>query len=127
MAVSSQGITLSTGTLVGEITAISFSGVSVAEIDVTSISDTVKKYVTGTLDGGTVEITANFTTAPTMPSQGAESPSSFIITLPTGSPQLTLPFSAFVVGMSIDASVDQQIVVKYTLRISNSVLGTANA
>jgi len=126
MALSSQGISLTTGTLVGEITAISFSGVSVAEIDVTSISDTVKKYVTGTLDGGTVEITANFTAAPTMPSQGAESPSSFIITLPT-SPAITLPFYAFVVGMSIDASVDQQVVVKYTLRISNSVLGTANA
>jgi hypothetical protein len=126
MAVSSQGITLSTGTLVGEITAISFSGVSVAEIDVTSISDTVKKYVTGTLDGGTVEITANFTTAPTMPSQGAETPSSFGITIPTTTPTV-LSITAFVVGMSIDASVDQQVVVKYTLRISNSVLGTTNA
>ena len=126
MAVSSQGISLSTGTLVGEITAISFSGVSVAEIDVTTISDTVKKYVTGTLDGGTVEITANFTAAPTMPSHGAETPSSFGITIPTTTPTV-LSFSAFVVGMSIDASVDQQVVVKYTLRISNSVLGTTNA
>jgi hypothetical protein len=124
MALSSQATTFSGGGLVGEVTAISVSGVSVAEIDVTALSDTVKKYVTGTLDGGTVEITANFTAAPTMPAQGSETPVQFTIGW-AGSVSQT--FYAFIVGMSIDASVDQQIVVKYTLRVSHQIMGVGTA
>jgi hypothetical protein len=124
MALSSQGTLFTTGGVVGEVTAISVSGVSVAEIDVTALADTVKKYVTGTLDGGTVEITANFTAAPTMPQHGAETPSQFTITW-GGSVAQT--FYAFIVGMSIDASVDQQVVVKYTLRVSHQIMGVGSA
>jgi len=124
MAISSQATTFSGGGVAGEVTAISVSGVSVAEIDVTALSDTVKKYVTGTLDGGTVEITANFTTAPTMPAHGSETPVQFTIGW-GGSVSQT--FYAFVVGMSIDASVDQQVVVKYTLRVSHQIMGVGTA
>ena len=120
----------------GSITAISISGISTSEIDVTALSDTNKTYVMGHLDGGTVEVTVNLqsdTSGPlvSMPVAGDATPTAFVLKFGTGTQSAQVPqfsFSAFIQNVSVEANVDSQITATYTLRISGSVtLGTATA
>jgi hypothetical protein len=55
-----QKTVISTLTDVGDITAISISGITRTEIDVTALADTAKKYLMGTTDAGTIEIQFNY-------------------------------------------------------------------
>jgi hypothetical protein len=128
MAISSFSTSFTTGAgeIIGEITAISFSGISAAEIDVTKLSDTAKTYVLGTVDGGTVEISCNTTNATiALPTSGDATPSSFAIRFgPAGTITLPAPvatFTAYISSVSIDASVDQQVTTTYTLRITGAI------
>jgi hypothetical protein len=109
--------------IVGEVTAISFSGISTAEIDVTKLNDTAKAYVLGTLDGGTVEVSCNaINSAITVPTSGDAVPENFIIRFGgnvAGNPKVT--FTGYLQSVSIDASVDQQVTVTYSVRISGAV------
>jgi hypothetical protein len=109
--------------IIGEVTAISFSGIGAAEIDVTKLSDTTKTYVLGTTDGGTVEVSCNTTNAaPTLPTSGNASPHNFIIAFggtAAGLPRAT--FTAYVSGTSFEASVDQQVTTTYTLRLTGPI------
>jgi hypothetical protein len=113
--------------LIGEVTAISFSGIGAAEIDVTQLSDTTKKYVLGTADGGTVEVSCNMTNAvPTLPTSGDAVPENFILAFggtTAGLPRAT--FTAYIAGVSFEASVDQQVTTTYTLRLTGAItMGT---
>lgn len=124
MAISSYSSTFTTGggTIIGEIQSISFSGVSAAEIDVTNLTSTAKAYVLGTMDGGTVDITC-FTTnaAPTLPTSGATSPTSFVVRFGAAANGVNVTFSAFVVSTALEASVDGAVQTTYSLRISGAV------
>jgi hypothetical protein len=136
-AISSVGTSFTTGTsdIKGSITAISISGISTSEIDVTALSDTNKTYVMGHLDGGTVEVTVNLESAAagplvSMPVAGDASPTNFVLKFGTGAASALVPtftFSAFIQNVSVEANVDSQITATYTLRISGTVtLGTAS-
>ena len=109
--------------IVGEVTAISFSGISAAEIDVTKLSDTTKTYVLGTLDGGTVEVSCNaINQAITVPTSGDAAPENFIIRFGgnvAGNPKVT--FTGYIQNVSIDAAVDQQVTVTYTIRLTGAI------
>lgn len=126
MAISAFNTTFSVGSgdIVGEVTSISFSGVSAAEIDVTQLSDTAKKYVMGTMDGGTVEVTC-FTTAaaPVLPTSGDTSPTAFVLRFGATGP--TVGFSGYVQNTALEAAVDGAVQTTYTLRITGSVTVTA--
>jgi hypothetical protein len=116
--------------MIGEVTAISFSGIGAAEIDVTQLSNTTKSYVLGTTDGGTVEVTCNMTNAaPTLPVSGNASPHNFLLRFGgnvVGYP--TASFTAYVAGASFEASVDQQVTTTYTLRLTGPItMGTVPA
>jgi hypothetical protein len=131
-AISSVNSKFTTGAteIKGSITAISFSGLSTAEIDVTDITSTNKTYVMGTLDGGTVEVTVNVDTlaatgAPvSTPTAGDNVPTSFVLRLGGGAASLEVPtfsFSAYIQSVSVEAAVDQQVTATYTLRITGGV------
>lgn len=129
MAFSAYGSSFTTGqgTIIGEITAISFGGVTASQIDVTSLTDTDKKYVMGFADGGTITVTC-FTTlvAPTLPTSGNASPVTFAITF--GSAGLGRPianFAAYVQSTVVEATVDAAVTTTYTLRITGAVTFTA--
>ena len=125
MAISAYSTTFTAGTdFVGEVTSISFSGISAAEIDVTQLSDTAKKYVLGTMDGGTVEVTAFTTaTAPTLPTSGDATPTSF--TLRFGASGPTVGFTGYVSNTAFEAAVDGAVTTTYTCRITGA--GTVTA
>lgn len=137
-AISSVGTSFTTGTseIKGSITAISISGISTSEIDVTALSDTNKSYVMGHLDGGTVEVTVNLETGASgaslvsMPVAGDGTPTAFVLKFGTGTASALVPtfsFSAYIQNVSVEANVDSQITATYTLRISGTVtLGTAS-
>lgn len=125
MALSSVGSTLTylvsaTATpLVGELTAISFSGVSCAEVDTSNLSSSVKSFVLGTLDGGTVTATCNFTAAPDAPVAGDKVVSAFTVTL--GASGVVVTFSGYVSGFTIETGIDAVITVTYTIQVTGAV------
>jgi hypothetical protein len=121
MAISAYSTTFTTGPdIIGEVTNISFSGISAAEIDVTNLSSSAKAYVLGTMDGGTVEVTC-FTTAaaPTLPTSGDSSASSFVLRFGASGPTVT--FNGYVQNTAFEAAVDGAVTTTYTIRITGSV------
>jgi hypothetical protein len=121
-------LTPTTQPVKGEIQTISFSGISAAEIDVTNLSSSAKAYVLGTMDGGTVEVTAFMSTGanlqPTLPTSGASTPTDMKVIFGNadgGNDGVTLAFSAYVQNTAMEASVDGAVQVTYTLRISGAV------
>jgi len=119
MAISAYNTTFlnGAGEIIGEITSISFSGVSATEIDVTSLTSTAKAYVLGTQDGGTVEV-ACFTTnsAPTLPASGDTTPTSFQVRFGQSGP--TFAFQGYIVSTALEASVDGAVQTTYSIRIT---------
>ena len=133
-AISSVGSQFTTGTVKGTITAISLSGISTAEIDVTALSSSSKEYVMGTIDAGTIEVTVNVDTlaaagaAVDLPTAGDNVPTNFVLRLGTPAASLLVPtftFSAYIQSVSIEAAVDQQVTATYTLRITGAITTTA--
>jgi hypothetical protein len=113
-----------TNTVSGIITAMSLSGVSCAEIDVTSLASTTKSYVLGTRDGGTIDITVNVDqgSSPDMPTAGDAIPTLFKLRFgPNGGGGPQFEFNAYIQSVSVEASVDQQVIANYTLRLTGSI------
>lgn len=122
MAISAYSTQFTTGSgdIIGEVTSISFSGISAAEIDVTYLASTAKQYVLGTMDGGTVEIQCfTTTTAPTLPVSGDGTPTPFVLRFGAAGPSVT--FSGYVQNVAFEAGVDGAVTHTYTLRITGSV------
>ena len=122
--ISSTGTTLTgAGQVVGEITAISFSGVSATEIDVSNLASYDKTFILGTADGGTVEITVNaIGTEPSVLTVGSATPTVFAVRFGGAGAGFTATFSAFIQGVKAEAGVDQVVKTTYTLQISSLVV-----
>jgi len=122
MAISSYGTLFSTGSVAGEITNISFGGVTASAIDVTKLVDADKSYICGFADGGTVTVTCYCSATPTTIAKNTATTTSFMISLGGAtSTYPTVSFSAYVQAVSFEAAVDAAVMVTYTLRISGAV------
>ena len=121
MAISAYSTSFTTGAdIIGEVTSISLSGVSTAEIDVTQLSDTAKTYVMGTMDGGTVEVTCfTPTAAPTLPVSGDATPSSYVLRFGAAGPTVTM--TGYIQNTALEAAVDGAVQTTYTIRLTGSV------
>ena len=122
--ISSTGTTFITGVgdIIGEVTAISFSGVSATEIETTNLSSSDKSYILGTCDGGTVEVTVNATsTVPSVLVAGDVSPTAFSIRFGGVANNYTATFSAYIQSIKSELGVDQVVKNTYTLQISSLV------
>lgn len=103
---------------IGTLTAVSLDGISVAEIDVTSLQDTARQYINGTIEHGTLSIEYIAATG-----------KNFLTYLPTGSnPSMYLKIEFGSVGQvfyvlavaqtfTMDAAVDDAIRGTITFRI----------
>jgi phage head maturation protease len=122
--ISSTGTTLTgAGTVIGEITAISFAGVSATEIDVSNLASYDKTFILGTVDGGTVEITVNaIGTAPSVLNAGSATPTVWAIRFGGVGVGYSVGFSAYIQGVKAEAGVDQVVKTTYTLQISSLVV-----
>jgi len=122
-AFSSVGTAFSVGSVVGTITAISFSGFTAAEIDVTSITSTSKEFVLGTLDGGTCEVSCMMerSAAFNMPTAGNTTPTSFTVRFGAAGGGPTVTFTGYIQNTSVEASTDEAVTVTYSIRMTGSV------
>ena len=111
----------------GHVTAVNLSGINTAEIDVTGLVDTSKSYVMGVLDGGTIEVTCNVdnaNAAVTLPTSGDTTTDAYTLTFGTPAVGNAVPrfsFNAYIQNTSVEAGVDAQVTVTYTLRISGAI------
>jgi len=132
-ALVSQGMTIAMGdaaspevwSTISEVTSIGGPDGSASEIDTTDLNSTAKEFRLGLLDNGSVSISLNFIPANvqhallrTLSISGAIS--NFRMTF-TDSPQTTWTFTAFVMGLPIENSVDAVTTASITLRISGSI------
>ncbi len=130
--ISSVGTTFigGVGEIIGEVTAISFSGVSATEIDVSNLASYDKTFILGTLDGGTVEVTVNAINAiPSTITAGDASPTAFTIRFGGAGSAVgyMVNFSAFVQSIKAELGVDQVVKNTYTLQISSAVTTSVSA
>lgn len=116
------------GFLPGDITQISFSGFSAAEIDVTQLTSAGKSYIMGTNDPGTVTVTTmvNAATAnkPPVPVSNGAAVSYTVYFGGSGTTGLKFLFSAFLTGTALEAAVDGAVMATYTLQITGAVTVT---
>lgn len=127
-AFSAVGTAFTTGSVVGTITSLSFSGFEATEIDITGIADTSKAFVLGTLDGGTCEVSCLMerSVAFSMPTAGSTTPTSFAIRFGAAGGGPVVTFTAYIQNTSVEASTDEACTVTYTLRLTGSITITAN-
>lgn len=132
-ALDSQGMLIQVGTsaspiiwsTVTEVSDISGPGGQAAEVDVTDLSSTAKEFRMGLQDEGQISLSMFW-----IPSQATHSTlrtaranqtlTNFQIIF-TDSPQTIWRFTAFVLGLEINNSVDAATTATVTLRVSGSV------
>jgi len=124
-SISSYKSRFTTGTIAGTVTNIGISP-SVAEIDVTGLSDTEKQFVTGTFDGGTVDVSCNvdLSTAVVQPTSGNSTTTSFVVQFGSGAATIFVPtwgFSGYIVKTTVNAEIDKQVTVNYSIQISGAI------
>jgi hypothetical protein len=123
---------------IGDVTGISISGISRAEIDVTALADTSKKYLMGTIDSGTIEVQLNYDDDDTVGANALQPGGANGTTVETASVawKIVVPcgyngsgtaqtqpitFNAFQQAFSVEAAVDSQLTASLTLRIDGAV------
>lgn len=123
MAMSAFGTIFSTGTLVGEITGITFGGITVSPIDVSVLTSAEKLYIAGFADGGT--ITVSMMAAAAAPSAlASNTTTSVAYVIQFGGAGVTKPtvgFNAFIQSLTFEAQVDGVVMSTLTLRIDGAV------
>lgn len=127
--ISSVGTTFTTGAgeIIGEVTAISFSGVTATEIETSNLASYDKTFILGTTDGGTVEVTVNaIGTVPSAIVAGNPLPTAFAVRFGVTGAGYVATFSAFVQSVKSELGVDQVVKNTYTLQISSAVTTTSS-
>lgn len=113
------------GTAVGEVTNISVGGSSLAEIDITSLTDSNKTFLMGALDAGTLTIDffapANWSGFDTnlMPASGDATATAFVITFAGGS--LDASFNGIATNLSISAEQDGAVTASATIKLTSQI------
>lgn len=131
--VGSGGATFTT---FGEVKSISLDGISIAEIDTSSISSTVKSFVGGTKDSGTISLSiyAPAYTAAVLgeaANQGALNPYTYAnganyrnfkiqFGPNTGAGGFELTFGGYVTSFNVSASVDGSIDADISIRVTGA-------
>jgi hypothetical protein len=133
--IKSQGCTIAKGnaaspevfTTIAEVNTISGPTSDNPEIDVTSLGDTAKAFISGLVDNGEVSLNLGFD--PTAATQqalftdqaaGSTNEANYRLTF-TDSPQSTFTFSAWVRNVSVNASVDSAVTLDATLRVTSAL------
>jgi len=123
--------------VLGEVKSISLDGISIAEIDTSPLSASVKTFIGGTKDSGTVSVSlfAPSYSAGLVGANGALNPSSyangqasrkFAIQFgpDTGTGGFLLSFSGYVTSFNVAAAVDGAVEADITVRITGAIVGT---
>ena len=109
---------------VGEVTNISVGGSSLAEIDITSLTDNAKSYIMGALDAGTltVDFFAPANWADLDIPQPQAGGSAVPIAISFGGGALDASFDALTTNLSISADQDSAVTVSATLKLQSEII-----
>jgi|TARA_R100000501_G_C2590792_1_gene90863 hypothetical protein len=129
MAITANGTTFSFGgTAIGDVLSISGPSVSVATIDTTSIGDTFRSFLGGTIDSGEVSLeimydpgsTAGTALETEWESTASSAPAAAecIITFSDSS---TYTFQGILTGFEASAAIDDKVTANCTFKVSGSV------
>jgi len=125
-ALSSYNTTITANAnTVGEVTNISVGGSSLAEIDVTSLTDANKTFLMGALEAGTMTIDflapANFSgfDSNLMPTSGDSVATAFVIAFSGGS--LDASFNGIATNLSISADQDGAVTASATIKLTSQI------
>jgi len=125
-ALSSYNTTITANSFaVGEVTNISVGGSSLAEIDVTSLTDENKTFLMGALEAGTMTIDflapANFSgfDSNLMPTSGDSVATAFVILFSGGS--LEASFNGIATNLSISADQDGAVTASATIKLTSQI------
>lgn len=127
MAWTSQGTRLWFGTIslassqIGDIKALSISGITRSELVRSGLADTTKQYLGGVVDYGTIELQMNY--APAMsglrPQASEVAAQPYWIEMPTGPGESQAwSFTAWKQSMTIEAAIDGALSGTLTLKLS---------
>ena len=109
---------------IGEVTSLSFDGVAQSSLEVTSISDAVKRYKAGILDPGSISIELNldYDDAQQVAIATASSDRalrSYLITFGAASTGgMTISGVGVVTGFSVKAATDTVLTVSFSIKCS---------
>ena len=123
-SMSTYGTFFSNGTIVGEISSISFGGVSATAIDVSILSSTASQYAAGYADGGTVTITMMVFPATQQQIQANDTVGAGSYAIKLGGAVVGKPsigFNAYIQGLTFEAQPDGVLMATLTLRIDGVV------
>jgi hypothetical protein len=131
---SSAGSGGTVNTDLAEVKSISLDGISIAEIDTAALSATVKSFIGGTKDSGTISVTlfAPSYTVGLLGSTGAFNPSSYAngqdfrkFAIRFGPNTTTggfeIQFSGYVTSFNVSAAVDGAVEADLTVRITGAI------
>ena len=116
---------------IGEVTSLSFDGVAQSSLEVTSITDAVKKYKAGILDPGSISIELNLDYDDTQQVVLATASSdralrSYLISFGAASTGgMTVSGVGVVTGFSVKAATDAVLTVSFTIKCSAAYTLTA--
>jgi hypothetical protein len=124
------GVYTSPSVALGEVTSISFDGVAQSTIEVTQLTDAVKKYAAGLLDPGSISMEVNldqddatqtllFTAATDRVLR------SYLISFGTAGGGMTVHGVGIVTGFSVKAGLDAVLSASFTIKCSAAYTITA--
>ena len=133
---STAGSAGTVNTTVGEVKSISVDGISIAEIDTSALASSVKSFIGGTKDSGTISVSLfapSYTAAllGTGASPGALNPSTYAngadlrkFAIQFGPNTTTggfeLAFSGYVTSFNVSAAVDGAVEADLTVRVTGA-------
>lgn len=120
-------------TYASDIRSISVDGISLAEIDVSSISSSIKSFIGGTKDSGTVSLSLYapaYTASVLGSASGALNPSTyangadyrnFQIQFGPGADYFEVNFAGYVTSLDVSAAVDGAVEASISIRLADSI------
>jgi len=122
LGVATSGAYVSPTVALGEVTSISFDGVAQSTIEVTQLTDAVKKYAAGLLDPGSISLEVNLdqddaTQALLFAASTDRTLRSYLISFGVASTGgMTVSGLGIVTGFSVKAGLDAVLTASFTIK-----------
>ena len=121
LGVATSGAYVAPTVALGEVTSISFDGVAQSTIEITQLSDAVKKFTAGLLDPGSISLEVNLdqddaTQALLFAASTDRTLRSYLISFGASGGGMTVSGLGIVTGFSVKAGLDAVLTASFTIK-----------
>ena len=132
LGVATSGAYVAPTVALGEVTSISFDGVAQSTIEITQLSDAVKKFTAGLLDPGSISLEVNLdqddaTQALLFAASTDRTLRSYLISFGASGGGMTVSGLGIVTGFSVKAGLDAVLTASFTIKCTAAYTITAIA